>query len=144
MPSDIKYHSVPDGEGLSSDAFGEAAPFKRFGREPDAKSPSYRQNVRVNRLMLISLVLSNLILAGISAALWVRLNSMNDGVYRTDFADARKAITYEERVFSGALKYNTETKDVFRDIDPSEPQYFGPPSPDVDAAWDKLLAGMKV
>lgn len=61
--------------------------------------------------------------------------------YKTDLADVRPFISYEERVFSGKLWYNEETGFLYRDIDAAQPQYFGEPSPEIDAAWSDLLRG---
>lgn len=62
--------------------------------------------------------------------------------FRTDIRDAYPHISYEERVFSGKLAFSEELGKVYRDIDPSEPQYFGPPSPGIDSAWADLMRGM--
>ncbi|KAJ5166341.1 uncharacterized protein N7482_005122 [Penicillium canariense] len=59
--------------------------------------------------------------------------------FRTDLRDAHAYIFYEERVFSGKLGFNEELGKVYRDIDRSEPQYVGPPSPEIDGAWADLL-----
>lgn len=64
--------------------------------------------------------------------------------FRTDFRDAHPYIAYEERVFSGKLAFNEEIGKVYRDIDSSEPQYFGPPSPDIDDAWADLMRGISL
>lgn len=61
--------------------------------------------------------------------------------FRTDLHDSHPHVFYEERVFSGRLWYDDNTDTVFRDIDPSEPQYFGLPTPEIDAAWADLLRG---
>lgn len=61
--------------------------------------------------------------------------------FRTDLKDSHPHIELEERVFSGRLWFDKDTETVYRDIDPSEPQYFGPPSPEIDAAWSDLLRG---
>ncbi|KAJ5306795.1 hypothetical protein PENANT_c003G08188 [Penicillium antarcticum] len=61
--------------------------------------------------------------------------------FRTDFKDSHPYISYEERVYTGRFWYNETIGKVYRDVDPSEPQYFGLPSPEIDAAWDDLLRG---
>jgi hypothetical protein len=64
--------------------------------------------------------------------------------FRTDLRDAHPYIAYEERVFSGKLAFNKEIGKVYRDVNPSEPQYFGLPSPEIDNAWADLLRGMSL
>jgi hypothetical protein len=64
-----------------------------------------------------------------------------NSTYKTDLSDVRPSISYEERVFSGKLWYNEETGFLYRDIDTAQPQYFGEPSPEIDAAWSDLLRG---
>ncbi|KAJ5582717.1 hypothetical protein N7535_001337 [Penicillium sp. DV-2018c] len=61
--------------------------------------------------------------------------------FRTDLPDSHPYIVQEERVFTGGLLFNETLGMVYRDIDPSQPQYFGPPNPDIDRAWDDLLRG---
>jgi hypothetical protein len=42
--------------------------------------------------------------------------------------------------FTGGLELN-ETGKLHRIIDPGQPQYVGPPTPEIDAAWDELMLG---
>jgi hypothetical protein len=42
--------------------------------------------------------------------------------------------------FSGGLELN-ETGKLHRIVDPERPQYVGPPTPEIDAAWDDLMLG---
>ena len=64
------------------------------------------------------------------------------GAYQTDFADVRPFVAYEERTFTGKFYYNDETQMIEREVDPTKPQYAGPPSPEIDAAWAELLRGI--
>ncbi|KAF2993510.1 hypothetical protein E8E13_001099 [Curvularia kusanoi] len=64
--------------------------------------------------------------------------------FATDFEDARQVVHLEQRNFTGWISYNATEDDVYRVMDPNEPQYFGPPSKDMDAAWDDLLYGQYV
>ncbi|OGM49341.1 hypothetical protein ABOM_003616 [Aspergillus bombycis] len=63
------------------------------------------------------------------------------GAYKTDFPDAQPSVSYEERIFTGKFFYNDETQKIEREVDPTRPQYAGPPSPEIDAAWAELLRG---
>ncbi|KAF7591896.1 hypothetical protein BBP40_000943 [Aspergillus hancockii] len=63
------------------------------------------------------------------------------GAYTTDLPAVRPLVSYEERVFTGKFAYNEETGMIYREVDPSQPQYAGVPSPDIDASWEELLRG---
>ncbi|RDW93473.1 uncharacterized protein DSM5745_00795 [Aspergillus mulundensis] len=52
-----------------------------------------------------------------------------------------ESIELEQTTFTSPLRYNASSKQLYRDFDPTQPQYIGQPSPDVDAAWDSLLGG---
>jgi hypothetical protein len=54
---------------------------------------------------------------------------------------AKASIKAEQVTFTGSLRYNATTKEIYREIDLSQPQYVGSPSPEIDAAWDRLLHG---
>lgn len=73
---------------------------------------------------------------------WAQCFATASSAFETDLHDAHPHVAYEERVFSGKLWFNEETQLVYRDVDPAEPQYFGPPTPEMDAAWDDLLRGI--
>jgi hypothetical protein len=44
--------------------------------------------------------------------------------------------------FGGAFRYNETWKVYYREHDPVEPQSIGPPSPEIDQAWEELLGGI--
>lgn len=73
-----------------------------------------------------------------NATIW---SSRRPVVWRTDFPDARKAIQYEERVFTGALTYDQGQGRILR-LQDAETEYFGRPSLEIDQAWEELLHGM--
>ena len=52
----------------------------------------------------------------------------------------RHLLSTTEVSFSGALRY-TDSGHIYMEQSPEEPQYFGPPSSAVDAAWADLTAG---
>ncbi|GMG34670.1 unnamed protein product [Aspergillus oryzae] len=81
------------------------------------------------------------ILALLSGYLLFR-QPVTPGVYKTDFPDVQPYVSYEERVFTGKFYYNEETQMIEREVDPTKPQYAGPPSPEIDAAWAELLRGI--
>lgn len=41
--------------------------------------------------------------------------------------------------FDDLLRYNATSREVYREMDPSLPRYFGKPDPAIDAAWAHLL-----
>lgn len=84
-----------------------------------------------NLLLLVTFTIGNL-------TIWSR---QRPAVWRTDLPDARKAIEYEEREYTGALTYDPDQRKIFRLRD-AETEYFGPPSPEIERAWDELLHGM--
>ena len=60
-------------------------------------------------------------------------------LFETDLIDAREAIQYERREFTGALVYDEETKRAIR-LEDAPIEYFGP-SQEIDDAWDDPLRG---
>jgi hypothetical protein len=92
---------------------------------------------------VIALLFSNTILVILSVVLlYERVNLLApDLVFSTDFAPSRTAIHYEQQRFSGSLNYNTTTGELFREVNLSQAQYFGRPSPEIDSAWRDLLKG---
>lgn len=58
----------------------------------------------------------------------------------TELYDARRAIEYEKRSYTGALTYDSEKKEIIK-LNDSDLEFFGPPSTQIDDAWDYLLHG---
>ena len=58
----------------------------------------------------------------------------------TELHDARSAIEYEERAYTGALSYDPEKREIIK-VNDSKLEFFGPPSTQIDDAWDYLLHG---
>lgn len=94
---------------------------------------------------VVSNVLLGTVLFGLIVYQTVQLDkhcaSASSPAFRTDLQDSHQYIVLEERVFTGKLWYNKEAGKVYREVDFSQPQYFGPPNPDIDGAWDDLLRG---
>ena len=59
-------------------------------------------------------------------------------IWLTDFPDAHDAIKYEKRVCTEAFTHDRDRHQAIclRDV---EKDYFGPPIPEVDRAWEELL-----
>lgn len=58
----------------------------------------------------------------------------------TELHDARKAIEYEELAYTGALTYDSDKRRIVK-VNDSELEFFGPPSEQIDNAWQYLLHG---
>jgi hypothetical protein len=58
----------------------------------------------------------------------------------TELQDARNAIEYEVRIYTGALTYDYEKQQVVK-LNDSDLEFFGPPSSKIDDAWRYLLHG---
>lgn len=54
---------------------------------------------------------------------------------------AKSSIELSRVKFKGAFRYNESSNTYYRVHDPAEPQYIGPPSPEIDKAWEDLLDG---
>lgn len=53
----------------------------------------------------------------------------------------RGTIETELVTYTSAFTYNATDGSYYRKFDPTEPQYVGNPSPEIDKAWDDLLYG---
>lgn len=83
----------------------------------------------------------NLMIASVSFFSYLQARTAFRGPFwDTDMLDARGAIQYEERKYTGALAYDYDKKEMIREAD-GKLEFFGPPSPEVDAAWHSLLRG---
>lgn len=56
----------------------------------------------------------------------------------SDMPDARHAIQYEQRTYTGELTYDDKIKKIIRPQD-GEVEFFGEPGPELDAKWDIYL-----
>lgn len=63
------------------------------------------------------------------------------GAFPTDMKDARKAIEYEVREYTGALVFDPKKGRMMRVREPGAIEYFGPPSDEVNQRWHDLLHG---
>jgi len=61
--------------------------------------------------------------------------------WNTELLDARGAVQYEERAYTGALTFDRNKGEAVR-LDDSEMEFFGRPSPEIDASWQHLLHGV--
>ena len=96
------------------------------------------QHPRSKTPWILTALLAAVAIASIITNVWQWLHCQN--VFTTDLPDARKAIQYEKRTYTGALVYEPDTKQAVRMKD-APAEYFGPPGNEIDAAWDALLKG---
>lgn len=54
---------------------------------------------------------------------------------------AKITIGQEKVTFTSAFRYNATSKTYYREYNLSEPQFVGVPRPEIDNAWEELLAG---
>lgn len=57
----------------------------------------------------------------------------------TDLDSMKPVVEYETIEYTGSLLYNTTSQRVYRNVSVDDIQFVGPPKPEIDAAWDKLL-----
>ncbi|KAJ5689014.1 hypothetical protein N7462_003406 [Penicillium macrosclerotiorum] len=89
-----------------------------------------------------SWVVSTVIFASLSVFLYfrsTRIKTYENG-FSTDLDALKPQIQLHQVQFTGGLELN-ETGKLHRIIDPEQPQYVGPPTPEIDAAWDELMLG---
>jgi hypothetical protein len=74
-------------------------------------------------------------------AQWRELSLRSNCVATTDFEQARGAVEYEQRVFTGDIKLDRDTREVYHDVPKGEKRWFGDPAvyPEVDENWRDLL-----
>jgi len=56
-------------------------------------------------------------------------------------APAKASIEMQKVTYTSAFRYNATSKTYYREFDASQPQYVGTPTPEIDKAWEELLAG---
>jgi len=83
-------------------------------------------------------IINSLILIGftiVNVALWSSRSLIS---WETDFADARQSVEYHQLTYTGALRYDSVSGHIIRTPD-SDVEYFGPPSAEIEQAWNRLL-----
>lgn len=137
--------------------------------EVTARHPTDQRRSRISKSVLgIVLMLSNLAWAGACLILWRQVHTArnpahlrHDG-FEADFGtsvsntrlrlvhnDTKQSILtvttaplpYKHATikFDDLLRYNETSHEVYRQMDPTLPLYFGKPSPAMDTAWAELL-----
>ena len=100
--------------------------------------PLDRHSARPWQIVTIALAVLSLLL---SIYIFTHLSSTctnTPGFLPSDLPDARRAVEYEQREYTGALIYNPQSKLVERLRD-SEIEYVGYPSQELDDKWEALI-----
>lgn len=85
------------------------------------------------------LITSNLFWIVVSIGLRNRSHS-GHSIYATDFISSDPLpFRPQTIVFDDLLEWNTTSQEIYRQMNPSLPLYFGPPSPAIDEAWNQLM-----
>lgn len=110
----------------------------------DQRGPSslnFSKCSKTTWLVLSSGTLLNVVLFLSTVLMHVQWNAESDpGPLQSDIKDAWKAVQYETRTFTGSLKWDRDTGNLFREKDYST-EYFGPPGEKLDTAWEGLFYG---
>jgi hypothetical protein len=83
----------------------------------------------------------------LSALLILRLLTLQAAIgligkgFPTEFKDALRTIEYEQKVFTGDIALDRQTREVYHAVPEGEPRYFGDPEkyPGIDKNWKELL-----
>lgn len=147
-----RYQSVPSSPSSVSVSVSEADDLSEtkptWASETSTHACNYNNRRRSYLRNIVPWIISNVFFAIIAIYFTVQNYAQPEpealrlGPFKTDFHDAKSWVNYEERVFTGMLRYNTTTRKPYLGIDPSEPQYVGEPGPELDATWNDLLRGM--
>lgn len=57
---------------------------------------------------------------------------------------AKESIELQEVTYTSKFTYNATDDSYYREFDPAMPQYVGAPTPEIDEAWEDLLAGQYI
>ena len=92
----------------------------------------------ISTIVLAGLLIASVINQFVSRSSLAPSSPRGDDALLTDLPDARRAIVYERRRYTGELKFDEESKRVVRVLD-SEIEYFGEPSDEIENAWETML-----
>jgi cytoskeletal protein RodZ len=130
----MAYHE--DREGCEElETFIEEPPNLASLETPKREDKMRRDIQRTTSFFLYSILLTSSVLLNI-----IMLSQRPVVWHETDIRDARKAVAYEKRTFSGALVYNRSTKSAAR-LHDGQQEFFGEPGLEIDRTWEDLLRG---
>lgn len=105
----------------------------------DDESDHHQQPSKIS-WVVVAATAAVLLLCSTALNIFLIFKTQPPGAFETDIRDAKSAIHYEQRQFTGALSYNESSKSYYRGKE-AETEYFGYPSPQITKAWKELLRG---
>ncbi|TGO44296.1 hypothetical protein BCON_0553g00030 [Botryotinia convoluta] len=112
-----------------------------LGDEETQQQDSQKQSPKHQRLAewLAWGVLMIFCLIVLSDNIRLRRRQSGESAFITDLTAVKPISELIEYHFTGGIQVNHEGK-LYREVNPSEPQYAGEPVPEIDKAWDDLLS----
>ncbi|KAK6707500.1 hypothetical protein SNK04_008483 [Fusarium graminearum] len=132
------------GRASSDDNDGDTYNEASIGLISEQPRKSSHKELCSKRLLIILLIISNAVWIVVISRTWYGtrdlLETCGNNKYPADFV-SKEPVPLKLKItnFDDLLRYNTTSQQVYREMDPSLPQYFGTPSPAIDEAWEKLL-----
>ncbi|KAL6924720.1 hypothetical protein FSHL1_001970 [Fusarium sambucinum] len=132
------------GRTSSDDNDGDNYNEANIGLISELPRKSSRKELCSKTLLIMLVIISNVVWITVISGTWYGARDMLErcGInkYPADFVSNEPVpLKLKTTNFDDLLRYNTTSHQVYREMDPSLPQYFGNPSPAIDATWKKLL-----
>jgi hypothetical protein len=133
---EVEYYSLrlseddPLADETRQNAFSTSHSARRRLTQPrDFKIPFIISSITASALAIICILQ------------WRHTTTSGASFVATDFPDARRSIEYEQRVFTGDIKLDRSTRQVYHDVPKGEKRWFGDPEayPEIDRNWKDLL-----
>ncbi|CAG7554469.1 unnamed protein product [Fusarium equiseti] len=137
----MAYNQDPKEGRSSDDEYNNEASIGLISEQP---RKSKRNETCTKTFLVMLLIASNIVWIAAVSGTWYGtkdlLERCGSNRYPADFV-SREAVPLKLKTinFDDLLQYNITSHKVYREMNPSLPLYFGPPSPAIDAAWEKLL-----
>ncbi|KAI1261341.1 hypothetical protein F5Y18DRAFT_431172 [Xylariaceae sp. FL1019] len=124
------------------DVEGESVAFMKGSSDSPQILPRRPVSQRSNIWVWTTFILAFLLLAiGVRDLAWSKGDASRKYAYETgfetDWSLAREVSRTKKVKFSGGIQFH-EDETRYLTTNPDEPVYIGPPSPELDAAWDEL------
>ena len=120
---------VADGDDFDDKSFDSSSE----SQYPPARHPARPWQIATIVLVILSLSLSAYIFTHLPPSC-----TDTSSFLPTDLLDARRAIEYEPRTYTGALIYDPGSKLIER-LKDGDVEYVGPPSQELDDNWEALV-----
>ena len=139
MASSSKYELLRSSSAEDEERLEDVQSQSDFALEKPGSNGSRRLSTCTVLLTMLNFLL---LLVTVTMVYAVSKSPPQEARFATDFADAQRAVRYEQLEYSQKLFYNETSEQVELERYPDETTYFGDPSPEIDAAWDELLYGL--